>query len=84
MCYHTCTDILMQRTRYPRQILMKLERIEQILKKYSSINVMKFSSVEAELFLVDGQKDRQNGQADGRVDNHDKSISHSSKFGESV
>ena len=37
---------------------------------------MKISSVEAELFLVDGQKDRQNGQADGRIDNYNKTISH--------
>lgn len=38
---------------------------------------MKLSSVESVLFLVDGQKDRQNGQADGRIDN-------SSQFGESA
>ena len=41
---------------------------------------MKISSVEAELFLVDGQKDRQNGEADGRIDNHAKTISHSWQF----
>jgi len=45
---------------------------------------MKISSVEAELFIVDGQKDKQNGQEDGRIDNHNKTISYSSQFDESV
>jgi len=63
---------------------MKLERFEQIFEKYSNISVMKISLVEVELFLLDGQKDRPNGQADGRIDNYDKTISHSSQFGESA
>jgi len=74
----------MQRTRYSCQILMKLELFVHIFEKYSNINAMKISSVEAELFLVDGLKDRRNGQADGRTDNHDKTVSHSWQFGESA
>ena len=53
-------------------------------KILKNINVVKISSVEVELFLVDGQKDEQNGQADGRIDNHNKTVSHSSQFGESA
>jgi len=63
---------------------MKLEHFVQIFEKYSIISVMKISSVEAELFIVDGQKDKQNGQEDGRIDNHNKTISYSSQFDESV
>jgi hypothetical protein len=63
---------------------MKLDHIVQIFEKHSNINVKKISSVETELFLVDGQKERQNGQADGRIDNRDKTISHCWQFGESA
>jgi hypothetical protein len=45
---------------------------------------MNISSVETELFLVDGLKDRRNGQADGKTDNNDKTISHAWQFGESA